>query len=269
MIWRIMMRSLVLKTLYDRRWFVFGWSLGTLGMVWLVVGFYPSFSEGDTLEQLTKSLPEQFKAFIGDAALLKTVPGYLAEQILNFRVTLLLMIMAMILGSSLTVADEERGTLRTVLATPLSRFQIVSQKWLAGVIIMLSVSFSTILGIYIGLASIGERADNGLIWAVFLLCWLFGLAALSVPFGLGLGTGNRAVTMTVSTMVVVGSFILSTFGKAVGWLEPVERFSLMHYFDATAVARDGLIIGDVMVFIAVIIVMVTVGLFGFRRRDAS
>ena len=215
----MMMQSLFLKTLYDKRWFVLGWSLALGVMVVLVLSFYPAFSEGNTFEELSKNVPPQFKEFIGDANQFKTVSGYISQQLFDIRVPLLFMIMAIILGLSLSVGEEEKGTLRTTLALPLSRVRIVVEKWLAATVVMGITALSVIAGIYIGLATINETADAGLIWQLGLLSWLFGISAVAIPLGIGLLTGNRAVTMAVAILATIGSFILSTFGQAVDWLE--------------------------------------------------
>lgn len=262
-----MMGSLLSKTLFDKRWFILGWSLALMAMVLLVTSFYPAFNDGAMFEDLAKSVPPQFKELIGDPEKFKSIPGYISQQLFDIRLPLLLMIMAILLGVGISVNEEEKGTMRTTLATPLSRVRIVLEKWLAAVIIMGLVALATIIGIYIGLFTINETMDAGLIWQLGLLSWLFGSSAVAIPLGLGLASGNRTVTMGLAIFATIGGFIISTFGKAVDWLEPYEKFSLMHYYDATKVAEGGIPANDLLVLSCVFFVILIVALVSFRHRD--
>lgn len=264
-----MMSSLLMKTLYDKRWFTLAWSLGLCAMVVLVLGFYPAFSEGNTFEELSKSLPAQFQGLIGDASQFKTIPGYISQQLFDIRLSLLLMIMAIILGAALTIGEEEKGSLRSMMALPLSRVRIVLEKWLAAVIIIGVVALAIIIGIYIGLAVINETAEASLIWQLGLLSWIFGSAAAAIPLGVGLASGNRAVTMAIAISSTIGSFILSTFGSAVSWLQPLEKFSLMRYYDATEVAGTGISLSDISILGGIFITLFLIACVGFRYRDVA
>ncbi len=261
------MRSLVAKTLYDKRWFMLGWSLALCAMVLLVLSFFPAFSGGNVFEDLSKNIPAQFKGLVGDSDQFKNISNYIAQQLFDTRIALLLMIMAIILGLGLSVNEEEKGTLRSLLVTPLSRVRVVLEKWLATVIIMGAVALAPVVGIYLGLALINETADGGVIWQLGLLSWLFGSTAVAISLGLGLATGSRGFAMSVSITVTIGSFILSTFGKSVEWLEPFERYSLMHYYSASKVVEGGIPVADLVVLGAVFLAMLILACLGLRRRD--
>lgn len=264
-----MMSTLFLKTLYDKRWFVLGWSIALCAMVVLVLSFYPAFSEDNTFEALSKNVPSQFKELVGDADSFKTISGYISQQLFDIRIPLLFMIMAIILGIGLSVGEEEKGTLRTTLVLPISRVRIVAEKWLAATVIMAVTALAVIAGIYIGLAIINEMASMDLIWQLGLLSWLFGISAAAIPLGVGLLTGNRAITMALAILTTIGSFILSTFGQAVDWLEPFEKYSLMHYYDATKIVDGGIPGSDIIVLGGIFIVMFIVASTGFRYRDVA
>jgi putative exporter of polyketide antibiotics len=73
--------------------------------------------------------------------------------------------------------------------------------------------------------------------------------------------------MGVGVLVAAGSFILTTFSSAVEWLQPYEKLSLLHYFNAVDVAKGTIAIGDVMVFVATAVLLISYGIVAFRRRD--
>lgn len=268
-----MMRSIVTKTLYDKRWFMLGWGIAIGFMALITLTFYPSISHGDALEQLTKSLPIQLQAIkglVGDPASFKTVPGYLSSQVFEIRIPLMMLIATVILAQGMSVAEEEKGTLRTLLATKLSRGRIIFEKWLAAAIVTGVISLILVLATYLGLFFIGEGfSQHQLIWELGLMTWLSGIAATSLVFALGFASGARSVTFSLSLVFVVGSFILTTFAKTVDWLEPYDKLSLLHYYDATDVAKVGLSTSNITVMLLIALGGLVIAAVLFRNRDVA
>lgn len=268
-----MMNSLLTKTLYDKRWFILGWGLALGFVAFLTIAFFPSISQGNTLDELTKSLPTQLQAIkglVGDPESFKSVSGYMATQVFEIRIPLMMLIAAVILSQNITVAEEEKGTLRTLLATKLSRGRIIFEKWLASVIITGLISLILVIAAYAGLLSINEGINyHQLIWSLGFMTWLCGIAAASIVFALGFATGNRAATFAVSMLFVIGSFVLTTFASAVSWLEPYDKLSLLHYYQASDIVKNGLSLSNIAVLSTIAIGGLLVAIVLFRKRDVA
>ncbi|MBI3624038.1 hypothetical protein HY218_00190 [Candidatus Saccharibacteria bacterium] len=93
-----MLKSILTKTLYEKRWMIVGWSLGVAAMALLMMGFYHSFQEGG-FDQALQNLPKSLQGLVGNVASLKTVPGYVSQQVFALRIPLLTLIMGIIAGS--------------------------------------------------------------------------------------------------------------------------------------------------------------------------
>lgn len=263
----MMMKNLVLKTLYDRRWFAIGWASAFFFMSLLVVLFYPSFSSSFQIDQMTANLPDALKGFLGDVGNLKTIKGYLADQLYNIRIPLFMLIMAIVLGLGLSVTDEESGKLRTLLSAPISRSKVLLSRLAAAILIIGFISLATTIATYIGILLIHESSPHLLIWQLFGLSWLFGSVAVSIVIGIGTATGNRALTTGTSLFITIGSFILSTFGVAVSWLQPYEKYSLLHYYNATGLVKNTFEYVDFFILLIVLVISSILGLVRFRKRD--
>lgn len=264
------MTSVFIKTLYDKRWFTIGWSVGLVAFAALMVTFFPAMQMDGSLDALVANMPAAFQGLIGDLADLKEFPTYLASQLFDIRLPLIAGIMAIILGQSLSTAEEERGELRTLLAMPISRTKLLLQKWFALVVI---TGIAT-LGLFIGIAATAPFVENAVIEASSILSllgmtWLLMVAFGTIAFGVGSITGSKGPATATSVLVIIGSFILSTFGKAVDWLGDFEKFSLLHYFPAVDVAKDGVNMADVAVLGGVTAVLLVAALTVFRRRDVK
>lgn len=265
-----MIRSVFAKTLYDKRGFIVGWSLALAGFAALLVVFYPAMRQDGALDELAKTMPPAFQGLVGNLADLSQFDTYIASQLFDIRLPLLAGIMALILGLGLSVSDEERGELRTLLSLPISRTKLFIQRWLA----MATILLLTIIGLLIGMYASMPFVDGATIEPAVLIR-LVGMTGLmmvafgTIPFAVGIASGKRALATAVGIGVVMGSFILSTFGSAVGWLQGFETFSLLHYFPAVDIVKTGISMGDVYALTGVTTVLLLMALLLFRTRDVA
>lgn len=261
------MYNLFTKTLYDKRAFIIGWSLGMAFLGFLMMSFYPAFHQDTGLDQLVKNLPSAFQGLIGNLNNLKELPGYIGSQLFDVRIPIFVSMIAIILAVGLTVTEEEKGQLRMLLAMPLSRSHILFSKWLAIVVICFITTVAVIVGMLLGLLVINESLDVDVIVRLGAMTWLLTVCLATVVFSIGIASGRRGLTMGLGVLVAVGSFILTTFAKSVEWLEPYAVASLLHYFPAVSIAKSEIALPDVAVYTTVIIASLIVSTVLFRRRD--
>ena len=262
------MNSVLLKTLYDRRWFTLGWTLGFTAFAALMVSFYPAMHQDGALDALVENMPKAFEGLIGSLAYLKDFDTYLASQLFDIRMPLIAGIMAIILAQGLSTHEEERGELRTILSLPISRTKLLFEKWLALVIITGFTIIGLGIGIYVTIpVTTGAELEFLTFAKLALMTWLLMIAFGTIAFAVGISTGSKGFATLASIVVIIGSFILSTFGQAVEWLEPYEKFSLIHYFPAVNIVEYGLAKTNVTVLIGVTLVSLLIAVVVFRRRD--
>lgn len=261
------MFNLFIKTLYDKRAFIIGWSLGMALLGFLMILFYPAFHQDTGIDQLINNLPAAFQGLVGDLANLKQLPTYIGSQLFDVRIPIFVSIMAIILAIGLTVAEEEKGQMRMLLGLPLSRVSVLLAKWGAIIAISLVTTLAAAIGIELGLVVISESLGWAILLRLCVMMWLLSVTLATVIFAIGLASGRRGLTMGMAISVAIGSFILTTFARSVDWLRPYEAASIFHYFPAAEIAKDGIAIVDVFVYLAVILIFLTIGIIGFRRRD--
>lgn len=261
------MFSLFIKTLYDKRAFIIGWCLGMIVLSTLMILFYPAFHQDSGLDQLISNLPVAFQGLVGDLANLKQLSTYIGSQLFDVRIPIFVSILTIILAVGLTVAEEEKGQLRTLVGLPLSRTVILISKWFAIVTICILTTLAAGIGIKLGLVLINESLDWLVLVRLCVMMWLLSVALATLIFGIGLATGRRGLTMGFAIIMTIGSFILTTFARSVEWLRPYEVVSIFHYFPAATIAKEGIALGDILVYSVIIIVFLLIGIFGFRHRD--
>jgi ABC-2 type transport system permease protein len=261
------MRNLFTKTLYDKRFFILGWGLGMVLFGFLMTIFYPSFSDSSSLASLVKNLPPALQSLVGNLSNLNTLSTYLGSQLFNVRVPIFISILSIILSVGLTVGEEDRGQIRTLLSLPLSRRRIIVSKWFIIVTICLIATIMTAVGIEIGLLTIHDTLDMTVLLRLCSVMWLFSVSLATIIFGIGLATGSRGFTTGMGVLIAVGSFILTTFSPSVSWLGDYEKFSLLHYFPAADIAKGTVDPLNIIVYSVIIVVFLVIAFVAFRRRD--
>lgn len=260
------MFNLLAKTLRDKRFFVLGWSLGLAFLGFTMTSFFPSFSGGE-IDELMKTLPPALQGLVGDLQDWKQLPGYIGSQVFDIRLPIFASILSILLAVGITVSEEDKGQLRTLISLPISRRSIIIAKWLAIVVISFVASFATVLGVQIGVWVIGETLDSMVLVRLGLFTWLLITALATLIFAVGSATGKRGFTTAIGIIVAIGSFLLSTFSQSVSWLKDYEWLSFLHYFPATDIAKGTIEWGNVAFYLSLIIVSLAIAFIFFPRRD--
>ncbi len=260
------MFHLFLKTLRDKRYFILGWSLGLAFLGFAMTSLYPSFNGGE-IDELLKSMPPALQGLVGDLQDWHELPGYLGSQIFDVRLSIIIGVLAILLAIGLTVGEEDKGQLRTLISLPLSRRKIITAKWLAMVLICGIASLATAVGVELGLLGIGESVDQMMLVRLGVFTWLVVAALATIIFAIGLSTGKRALTTALAVTFTVGSYLLTTFAQAVDWLEPYSPLSFFHYFPAVDIAKGTIDWTNVIFYATCIVVTLAITWFCFPRRD--
>lgn len=265
-----MMRSVFLKTLYDKRGFIIGWTLGMLILAVLMASFFPAMRQEGGLDALVEGMPEALQGLVGSLTDMQQFDTYIASQLFDIRVPIIAGIMAIVLGLGLSTREEESGELRSLLALPISRTRLLIEKWLAMIVIFGVTILGLIGGVYLSMPFLADAEMAHVdLWLLGLMTWLVTSVFGTITYGIGMASGHRGLAMLVSTVIIVGSFLLTTFAMAVDWLQPYEQWSLLHYFPAADIVRSGLEMTSVLVLKVFALVSLAIAWAFFRHRDIN
>lgn len=260
------MYNLILKTLRDKRFFMLGWALGLIIFSYSITILYPSFN-GSVFDELSATVPAAMQGFIGELENLKQLEGFIGSQVYQINVSLFVFVFAVLLAVGLTVTEEDKGQLRTLVSLPISRRKIVFAKWVAVTLMSLIVSLATTAGVYLGLWQIGEQMSAVTLVQLTAMLWLLLTTLASIVLGVGLATGSRSLTITVGVLLAAGSYLLTTFAQGVTWLQDFEWLSLLQYFPAPDIASGTFEWVNLVVYVSLLVVALSLALLAFPRRD--
>lgn len=265
-----MLRSVGLKTLYDQRRALVGWSLSFALLVGMYAAIWPSLRNQPSMSDFLNQMPKAMRSlFAASGADMSTPVGYVQVELLSFMGPLLLIIYAITAGASAVAGEEDRHTLDLLVANPVSRTRIVLEKLGA------MAAGAALIGAVTGLALMGEGALAGMtlplggVAAAMLHMTLLALVFGTLALAIGAATGHPAVSRGVPVAVAVVAYAVNGLASAVSWLKPGQKFSPFYQYSGHDPLRNGLSWPAVLVAVVTIVVLAAISVAAFRQRDIA
>src|SRR6185369_2653034 len=202
-----MFSAIFLKTLFEKRWMTFWWTLSSVGLTVFIVLFFPSLR--DTFGQTLQNIPDSMKALVGDASDYQTLAGYVNVQVFQ-QMIFLPIILGVILATGLLAGDENEGTLQTLLTHPVSRTKVYFHKLAACAAIVGIVVFGFFLGSWLCPLMIGEQVKLWRLFQATWMAWLVSMAVSSIGFALAGITGKRALSGSIAGAYAFIMYVISS-----------------------------------------------------------
>lgn len=246
---------------------VIGWGLGIAALGLLIVSFWDVFmDEQANLIQMLESYPPEFLAFFGaDTVSVLTPEGYLGMYAFSM-LPLILGIFAVIAGSGLIAADEERGRLDLIMAHPVSRSAFFFGRLLAFFSAMISILLIGWFGFAIMLGTSSMNIHWVQMAAPFLSLLAQGLIYGMLALLLSLLLPSKNLAAIISSLVMVSGYFLSSLGSLNETLGTLGKFFPYSYYQGSEAMTE---INLVWLFglIGISIVMALLAWWRFVRRD--
>jgi ABC-2 type transport system permease protein len=265
-----MLRNVALKTLYDQRRAHVAWSVSLVLLVAMYVAIWPSLRDQPSMQDFLNQMPAAMRSlFAASGADLSTPAGYVQVELLSLMGPLLLIIYSTNAGANAVAGEEDRHTLDLLLSNPVSRTEIVLQKF--GAMAAGTASLGAITAI--ALLGEGRLADMPLpaggVAAAMLHMTLLALVFGTLALALGAATGRAALSRAVPAVIAVVSYVVNGLAPVVSWLEPVRQFSPFYQYAGHDPLRHGVSWPAVLVAVTTIVVLTGGAVAGFRRRDVA
>lgn len=248
------------------KWQIAGWG-GTLLLlaVYLMWLYKPMVKQQAQLKGLFDAYGKEMLSFFGGTADIFSAAGYLNFGFFSY-IPVAIGILALLLGSGLVAADEEKGMLDLILAYPITRTALFWGRWLALVAALAVTLLLTWIGFALGqpLAGLDTTVGQMLLPHVSLLSILilFGTLALF----LSLVLPSRTAAASVAGALLVASYIITSLASVNDTLEPLNTFSPLKYYQGGN-AVNGLNWGYFLGTLGAALVFAVLAWLLFLRRD--
>ncbi len=255
-------------TFFRSRGAILGWGLTLALLAMLFVPFYDTIAQNAAqFEQLMDIYPQEIIAFFGagDALDFTTPEGYLAVEYFSYM-PLVLGVFAILTGSGMLAADEERGVLDLIAAQPVSRSGLFFGRLLS---LLLSTVLIVILG-YIGvmLGTTYSAMDLDAVATIYPFASLFALLAFFAGLSLLLSMllPSRSTASMVAGVVLVASFFLTGLANMNDTLKSIAPFLPNSYYQSRD-WLDGFRWDWFAGLLGVALLFIGLAWWSFQRRD--
>jgi ABC-2 type transport system permease protein len=226
------------NTLRRNLWQLLGWGI-TFGLVtlYLMLLYKPLIEQQSQLTSLIQAYGPNFMAFFGGTIDIISAGGYMDFGFFSY-IPIVAGIFALLVGSGLVLADEERGTLDLVLAHPISRTALFWGRFLAFSAVTASILLMTWLGFLAGLSSTGWEVNIFKLLLphldLFAVLMLFGALALL----LSLALPSRTLAASLTGALLVASYFVTSLARVSDKLASLNGFSPLKYYQGGRAVDD-------------------------------
>lgn len=259
-----MMQSVFSKTFYDLRWNILAFSLGLGTLAFFVLFIYPSVANAQ--EGMFEGLAGEAAQAILGSANPGTPEGFLNVQLFSF-LPLFLAIFLIIAASAAIAGEEGDKTLGVLMARPVSRWRVLTEKALAiglGLVLITlamaagAVTGALVAGVDIDLLKMALAIVAAIPWGLFVLG--FGLFCSAI-------FKNRMWAALLATGVVVAAYMFNSLTEFVTSLVTYNRFLPMYYYSWGDPLIDSINWIHVAVLTGSGLVFYLLALLAFERRE--
>jgi ABC-2 type transport system permease protein len=267
-----MPRSVLSKTLWDRRRSFAWWTLGLVGLVALMTAVYPTIRDNPEMNRLVDEYPEALKAFIafGGAVDYTSGAGYLGSELFSLMIPLLFIVCSVGNGAGAVAGEEERGTLDLLLSTPVTRRRVAVEKIAAMALELFGLVLVLCAALWVGAAAVGmDDVSAAQLAAATTSAGLLALAFGAIAFLVGAATGPSAQANRVATAGAVAAYLVNGLAALVEILEIPQKLSPFYHYAIGDPLRQGLALDHSLVLVAITLAAAAAGVIAFERRDLA
>lgn len=245
------------------------WTIAlTVLSTWLVSLYSSVVGPGFDIEQYVKQFPESFqKAFGMDRLSLNDVLGYFGTEV-HLMIILFGSIFAVLLSSGLLSREENEKTIEFLLAKPVKRHQVLTEK--LGVYVVYVLLFSAVVwaGSYVSLlAAYQGDFDGGRFWELALMTTLVLLTFANLGFlGSVFITRNRTVYSSALGLVL-GMYAVQILADTSESLRFLRYVTPMKWASAADILTSGISGTYVIIMLAVNAVALVAAYVAYGRKD--
>ena len=268
-----MLKKIWTKVLFDQKRSLIFWNLGTLSMVFIILSMYPAVKDtGDGFNEMINALPEEMKAlFYGGSnnADISSPAGWLNIELYGVMLPFILIIYGILNSANSIAGEESNGTLELLVTSPISRIQIAIEKYLVIILGMVIISslYTLCLILFKNSFLMNDLQSSSLVTAGFEV-FILALGYSSICFAMGAATGNKSLTLGLSFVISIGSYLWNGFYKFLpDFLYPINNLSLFKYYSALDSSATNVDFTELLIISCLSILVVAISISIFRNRD--
>jgi len=196
--------------------------------------------------------------------------GFLNVELYQMFWLLILGILVGFIAASLVSREVEAKTIDLLMANPISRKQIVFEKFVGLIPMILIINFATYLAVCGVTLAINEEINFSYLLMTHIVSIPYFFAVASMGLLISVIIDEKMKASIVMIAVIVGMFVFRSVSLIVTDYEAIGFLSLTNYFNPYDILKSGTVDAvGVVVLVVVILECLLVSMFIFERRDIN
>lgn len=220
----------------------------------------------DALAGFSDAFPEALLALFGGGDV-ASPEGFYQVETFGMMAPIAVMVVTVTIGARALAGEEANRTMGLLLANPVKRSAIVTEKTGAMLVHGFAVGVATWAGVVAGsvLGGLGMSVAN--IAATSLLVTLVGMVFGALALALSAGTGRVRVAIFVSIGAALTFHVLNALLPFNDNLAGFAKWSPFYYYLTSDPLRNGMHWGHAAVLVLVTAILIALSVVFFERRD--
>jgi beta-exotoxin I transport system permease protein len=238
-----------------------------IGIVVMYSAVYPAFKEN--LQGLASTLGMKF-SFIRGLEYMTTYPGFLNMELYQIFWILILGMLIGFLASSLLSKEIEAKTIDLLMSNPVSRKQIILEKYLGLIPFILLINFTTLLTVYGLTVAIGEQINLGNLIMTHAISIPYFLAIAAVGLLISVIIDEKIKASIITIAIIIGMYIFESISLLIPDYKSIGYLSLTYFYNPADILIKGIVdIYGVLVLIIFIIISLIISMIYFDHKDIA
>jgi ABC-2 type transport system permease protein len=223
-----------------------------MGMTAMYAGMYPAFK--DSLSEIMESgIAEGFSFFRGAEDMASYV-GFLNMELYQIFWIMILGIILGFLSGSIIAKEIEGKTIDLLMSNPVSKKQIIFEKFLGLTPMILIINIATMLTVFAITIVINEELNFVNVALAHIASIPYFLSIISIGILVSVIVNEKMKASIIMIAIIVGMFIFESVSNMVPEYESIGIISLTHYYNPL----DALKYGNIDIAGLIILLVVTV-----------
>ncbi len=251
--------------LRSRRMSLAGYTFGLALYTLVIVALYPAFKHSTGLDKTLAESPG-IAALFGISGSITSPDGWTNGNLYANFLPLIVMLLTIGYGAAAVAGEEEAGRLDLIVALPLPRRRVLTEKAAVMTLQTAIVCAATYLCMLAG------RAFDLNLDAWHLATTTLGVLLLGISFGfvalaIGAALGERGPAIGITTALAAAAYLLSSLGPLVSWLDRWRVLSPFYWAIGDNQLTRGLRWDAALVLLGLTAAAFAAAIVSFERHD--
>ncbi len=247
------------------------WAIGIVAMIVANMAFFPGIKGQAELDKTVADLPPALKAMFGieSGISIGSAAGYIQAQVFSSLMPILLLVLAIGLGSGAVGGSEEDGSLEFLLAQPVSRRTILFERGLGmmAVLALHTIVLTAAMFAICPMFGALDGVDLAGMAAECIACGALAMLHAGVAFSVGAWTGRRTPAIAIASAVAAAGYMALGLFSAIDAPVALRYLTPWYWFLRENLMVSGANLIAFLPALALAVVVTAVALPVFARRD--